>query len=206
MSDGHLNLASRPFANHAPVARTSVLLWIVAAALLVLNVSLYRGYFSGAGQEAREELRVVDRQIRDLEADLVSLQRELDGYDLEAQNEQVAFLNRKIAERTFGWSRLFEDLDTVLPADVRLERMAPRIQGREAVGLMLQGYARTEEDLLELIDALFAHPRFTNPSPTRMTSRDGQQQFGLTVTYLPGVGRAGDGEEQLSEAAPGDAE
>jgi Tfp pilus assembly protein PilN len=194
MSDGNLNLATRPFTNDAPVVRVAVLLGIAAVALLALNLSLYGSYFSGAGQDAREELEVVEQRIRDLEGDLAGLQAELSGYDLEAHNEQVEFLNQKIAERTFGWSRLFEDLDAVLPATVRLERMAPRIgsrsarRGRREVSLTLQGYARTEDGLLELIDALFAHERFEDPSPSRIATRDGQQQFNLSVVYLPEAG------------------
>ena len=194
MSEESLNLASRPFANRAPVLRAAVLLGVVAVALLALNVALYRSYFSGAGQDAREELRAVEQQIRALEKELGILQDQLGGYDLEAHNRQVEFLNRKIAERTFGWSRLFEDLDAVLPPAVRLERLTPRISERsrnadlQTVSLELRGIARGEDGLLELIDALFEHERFRNPSPSRMSSRDGEQQFSLTVTYLPDAG------------------
>lgn len=202
MRSSSLNLAQRPFSNQAPVMRAGVLLGALGLLLLVVNVISYRSYFAGAGEEARSELREVERQIASLDAALVELRRELGDYDLEAINSQVSLLNLKIAERTFGWSRLFEDLAVVLPKDVRLQRLTPRLAGqggRGAVLLTLQGVARRDEGLLTLIDALFAHPRFRDPNPSRETEREGQQQFGLTVTYLPD-------EVVPSSATPGTAE
>ena len=80
-----------------------------AVALLVLNVSLYSSYFSGAGQDAREELEVVKQQIRNLEADLAELQDELSGYDLEAHNE--AYLAKLEADGLGTVSRMSMEID-----------------------------------------------------------------------------------------------
>lgn len=188
MRSSSLNLAQRPFSNQAPVKRLGVLMGALSLLLLLVNVISYRSYFAGAGESARVDLREVDRQIASLDAALVDLRRELGDYDLAAINSRVELLNLKIAERTFGWSRLFEDLAAVLPNDVRLQRLSPRLGGqgsRGAVLLTLQGVARSDEGLLGLIDALFAHPRFRDPNPSRETEREGQQQFSLSVIYLP---------------------
>jgi len=183
-SDG-LNLAARPFSNQAPVLRVAVSLAVVAVALLVFNITSYRGYFSGSGQEARQQLVEIDGGIRALDEELTALQGELEGFDLEALNLQVGFLNLRIAERTFTWSRLFEDLGEVLPNDVRLQRLSPRVVGVGRVKLTIQGFARDDEGLLKLIDAMFAHDRFGQPSPSRESDREGQRQFNLSVIYLP---------------------
>lgn len=200
MKGGGVNLAVRPFANQAPVLRVAVLLAIAAVVLLVVNVSSYRAYFSGAGQEARQRLEEIDGQLRALHEEFEALRGELADFDLETLNSQVEFLNHRIAERSFNWSRLFEDLGEVLPANVRIERLQPRIGDGRTVQLTLQGYARSEEGLLELIDAMFAHERFQQPSPSRESEREGQQQFNLSVVYLPHAGEpvvvaAGEDEE-----------
>lgn len=199
MSFAGVNLASRPFSNQAPVLRTTIGLSVLVVTLLVVNIALYWSYFSGSGEEARAELVRLDDRIAKSEAELVELDREISGYDLEALRAQVEFLNLRIAERSFGWGRLFEDLGEVLPAQVRLERLSPSLgRFRAASGgapssvlLTIEGAAKEGEALLNFIDALFEHPRFEDPNPSRESQRQGGLRFGLTVIYKPPVkGRA----------------
>jgi Tfp pilus assembly protein PilN len=201
MSFTSVNLASRPFSNQTPVLRTALALGVVALLLVALNATLYWSYLSGSGEEARAELARLDGDISRTESRLRELDREVAGFDREAMSLQVEFLNLRIAERTFTWSRLFEDLGEVLPATVRLERLSPRLsretRGGAPTGVLLaiEGAARNDEAVLAFIDALFAHPRFENPDPSREARREGELRFSLTVTYKPPV------EEPVAEAA-----
>ena len=130
--DGSLNLARRPFVNTRPVMRVSLLLLGRSALLLLLGnvvavLELPRrarprsGTSSTAWSEPRSSAAADGSP---------SSRASLAGLDLERQNEQVAFLNQKIAERTFSWSLLFDRLAEVLPDDVRLIRLAPRQRER----------------------------------------------------------------------------
>jgi hypothetical protein len=52
----------------------------------------------------------------------------------------------------------------------------------------LQGTSRSPEAILELVDALFAHPSFFDPDLTRESFAEGQEgSFVLSVLYLPTV-------------------
>jgi Tfp pilus assembly protein PilN len=200
------NLARRPFANQAPVLRIGGLLALLAVLLLIMNVQRYRNYFAGQGEQARSQISEIDRRIESLDRQLVEQQRELAQYDVEALNQQVEFLNLRIRERTFGWSRLFQDLEAVTPADVRLERVSPRQAENDGVDaevlLTLSGVAKSEEGVLDFIDALFAHKRFINPDPASRAERDNQHDFSLSVTYLPPRrGRGADRADADSEGA-----
>lgn len=215
MSGRTPNLARRPFVNDRVIGRVAILLWGLAGLLLVGNLIVYRGYLTGT-EERREQLAEVEAAIRHERARIVELERELRGLDLERQNRQVGFLNRRIAERTFGWSDLFDRLTEVLPDDVRLQRLSPGFaDGREdrrarsrdvdgAVTLAILGEARRDEALLELLDGLFAHPSFGRPQLHRETrDRSGRLAFTLHVPYLPGDPRAVETEEpHLAAAAP----
>ncbi len=205
MKSNTLNMARRPFANQAPVLRVGVLLAVLSLTLLLFNVERYRNYFSGRGKEARHQLTEIAGQMRSLDKELVALQRQLAGYDIGSLNTRIAFLNLRIRERVFGWGRLFEDLEAVIPADVRLLRLSPRqIDGGDGdgrVALTIQGVARTEEGLLNLIDAMFDHRRFVDPSPDRQTERNNQHEFNLTVIYLP---PPADGGRRAPAASPGE--
>ncbi len=135
-----VNLAQRPFLNTRPLARVVMLLWLLGALLLAYNLWLFWGHLAGsstAGTRLADigaELDRVDSQYEELENQSQALQ-------LRSQNSQVAFLNQLIAMRTFPWSQLFEDLEEVLPLDVRLINVQPDVQRSEDLGRLLSGTA-----------------------------------------------------------------
>lgn len=191
-----LNLARQPFVNSRPVRRLVLVLWLVSAVLLVANLFLYTRHFSGQ-EERRGRLAALDELERSERQRLAELESELAAADLEWQNRQVTFLNRRIAERVFPWSRLFDRLTEALPRQVRLTRLRPHFGreerlaavagGEETVELELAAEAQTEEAILELVNALFEHPAFRSPNLESEMRRGGSSvtEFALTVTYLP---------------------
>jgi Tfp pilus assembly protein PilN len=205
MSGGIVNLARRPFVNTRPVSRIALLLWLLSAALVALNISLYWAYFSGS-TEQRARLDRVDRQVVREQAQNARLEEEVGKLDLAHQNERVLFLNDRIAERTFSWSLLFDRVAEVLPPAVRLTRLTPvgtsdkdshrtwRRQ-RQAGGaeggqivLTIGGEAKGDEALSQFVDNLFSHPAFSEPNLSRESKDDdGTIRFDLQVVYLPGV-------------------
>lgn len=199
---GSLNLARRPFINTRPVTRISILLWILGLLLLLGNVSLFWNYLSGSA-EKRAELARLEQDIQRQNETIAELQRRLASLDLEQQNRQVRFLNRRIAERTFSWSLLFDRLAEVLPDDVRLTRLAPQRRNKNAVGqdeeelqaandrvqLIIQGVSRSDEAHFEFVRRLFDHPEwFENPDLPRETRSEETNtvEFDVQATYIPG--------------------
>lgn len=210
MSDS-LNLSRRPFINSRPVLRTALLLWLVGGLLLLGNVFLFWSYLSGSSEKRAERDRLEDEVASEQKA-VSELEARLAGLDLGQQNEQVAFLNRKISERAFSWSLLFDRLAEVLPNDVRLMQLqpatiagddrpgargaqsVPAVRGRRPLGtsdrvpLIIRAEAKTDEALSEFVDNLFGHPAFDDPDWSRETREDdneGRLRFDLRVTYLP---------------------
>jgi Tfp pilus assembly protein PilN len=198
-----LNLARRPFLNSRPVVRVALLLWLLGLALLLVNLWQFLGY-RGRSADKREQIARSEAEIERQRAALARLQKTLDGFDLEAQNQKVDFLNKQIAERTFSWSQLLDRVAERLPNDVRLNRLAPLTgdktekefqrtrqtrrgaQGDE-VPLLITGETRKGEALLSFIDSLYKAP-FSYPDLTREETEEGGQlvKFELTVQYRPG--------------------
>jgi len=216
------NLAARPFVNLRPLVRAAAALWALGGLLLVVNLVLYWGHFRGT-RDLRVRLAQAQVAIGREENAIAELGDELRRREVARQNEQVAFLNRRIAERTFGWSALFERLGDVLPRDVRIYSLAPvnilprrerhdavaeRLAAEEAFTLEIAGAARNDEALLELIDALFAHPAFAAPKLSREARQEGELNFDLAVTYRarPRVaapaGETGEAARRAVPAAP----
>ena len=202
-----LNLSRRPFLNTRPVTRVALLLWGLGALLLLGNVTLFWNYLSGS-TEKREELARMEEQVEKESESVRRLETRLAGLDLEQQNEQVEFLNRKIAERTFSWSLLFDRLTETMPGNVRLIQLSPAaIAGGEdrprsrsqtaaeraaplasdRVPLIITAEAKSDEDMNRFVDNLFGHPSFSNPNFTKedRTEEGNRIRFSIQVVYLP---------------------
>jgi Tfp pilus assembly protein PilN len=206
VSVGDLNLARRPFVNGRPVTRLAVLLSLLALLLFLGNVYVYVSYVSGTG-EKRAELDKVERQKANEERRIRELSERFARLDLASQNEQVDFLNEKIAERTFSWSQLFDRLSRLMPADVRLTRLSPhgvvdaqadrrrrgappplRKKGQDdRVTLTIVGEAKSDAALLKFIDNLFSDATFLDPNLLQQTKEANKDviKFDLRVGYLP---------------------
>ena len=189
-----LNLSSQPFVNSRPVRRLVLALWCLSALLIAANLFFYARHFSG--QQARRDRLAALTEREDRESvRLVELQAQLAGFDLDWQNRQVDFLNQRIAERVFPWSRLFDRVAEALPAQVRLTNLRPQIERlsgavggpEEIVRLQVRAEASSEEAMLEFVTRLFEHPAFRDPNLASETRRErsGLTDFSLSVTYLP---------------------
>ncbi len=234
-----VNLARRPFINRRPIVRFAALLWLAGILLLGWNLRLYRGHWQGTA----ENRRLLDEALSQLETERQSrdrLARQLARIDLGEQNRKSAFLNSLISYRTFPWSALFDDLEEVLPAEVKVfsvqpvvrlatevarenrlaarrrsaaERSANRRSSRrrggttgappatederppaptdpllapDEVALQLNGQAKTEDDLIELVDRLFENPTFRRPvlGNEFLDPNEKMTGFSLSVVYL----------------------
>lgn len=203
-----LNLSRRPFLNSRPVVRAALALWLLGLALLLGNVSLFWSYLSGS-EDKRAEIAGRDAAIARQQDAIRQLEARLASFDLEQQNEKIDFLNRRIAERTFSWSLLFNRMAEVLPNDVRLQRLTPATGKRREnerlrsagvvrrdspaddgrVGLTITGVAKNDEALDQFVNRLFDHPSFgkdVNPTREVRDEETSYVAFEITVSYIPG--------------------
>jgi Tfp pilus assembly protein PilN len=114
-----LNLATHPFRNRT-------LPYLAAAMLLVLSV--FMGVYGLA------QLNTNSKQNEDLKAAIQQRQDEISRLKGEGEKvqqlltpEQKALLSashKLVANKTFGWSRLFADLEAVLPGSVSASRIS----------------------------------------------------------------------------------
>ena len=213
MSAG-VNLARRRFANLRPIRRLGIALWVIGGLLAALAVSLFWRSLFGI-ETKKEELAAIERRIAAESLRLETAQAGLRGIDLRRQNLEASYLNDRIAERTFPWSVLFEDLAEVLPREVRLFSLSPQstsrapreaaeradLRGPRRVFLQMSGAAASDEALLALLDNFFASPYFDAPSLPRETFEGDSVRFTLSVFYLPDAPRAAPRAGSASPAA-----
>jgi hypothetical protein len=190
------NLARRPFLNRRPIGRLAIALWAIGLGLALWNVRLYLQFLPGRHRSPEEQRQLV-RQIEEERATLGRLRAQVGGFDGAQMEEVAAFVNRCIAARTFSWSALFDRLSEVLPDDVRLVTLSPKVPGEragrtrsaaeaESAGVLLDvtGVARSDEALLDFIDNLFSHEQFRAPNlQSERRLERGDREFSLSVVY-----------------------
>jgi type IV pilus assembly protein PilN len=155
-----INLASEPFRNDRPVLAASLGGSIALGVLLVVLVSS----IISARSRAANLRDTVDRLSRQVQV-LSNRQAELDSALRQAGNAEVldrsVLLNTLIERKSISWTRIFADLDKVLPYNVRLIYIRlPQITSQNRVTLDMVVGAQSPEPVFEFLRRVEASPLF----------------------------------------------
>jgi Tfp pilus assembly protein PilN len=114
-----LNLASRPFRNRT-------LPYLIALVLLAVSVGGAILCFAKI-REIDQNNELAKTEIAQMEKDLQALNQKGELVQQEMSPEQRALLigaHKLVANKSFGWSKLFSDLEGVLPGSVSASRIS----------------------------------------------------------------------------------
>jgi Tfp pilus assembly protein PilN len=181
------NLASRPFLNTRPVWLVTACAGVAALILIAVNI----GFYVRSNRVLRPQIEYRNGLLaeeRALAADLSGQVSELEQVPWRSLASRVEATNVILRERAFSWLRLLDDVERVMPYDVRILRVSPSI-GPDDVELGLVVVARTREAMLEFLENLLADPSFSQPTPRREETPEQSEAPGytlaLSVRYLP---------------------
>jgi hypothetical protein len=114
-----LNLATHPFRNR-------VLPYLLAALMLVVS-SLAGVYCLSTLRDNKNKNDLLVSAIKERQTEIARLKGEGEKVQQLLTPNQKALLNashKLVANKTFGWSRLFADLESVMPVTVSASRIA----------------------------------------------------------------------------------
>ena len=153
-----LNLASRPFFNNRKFYAASLLLGLVLAGLSAANLLLYLAHRS---QSLRLNRELADQttDARRLEQEQQEIWARLQRPETEDFLNLVDYLNPLIAQRTFSWTRFLNQLENLIPHQVQIVAITPRIVESEIV-VEIFCNARSGADYIEFISRLEADADF----------------------------------------------
>jgi type IV pilus assembly protein PilN len=177
-----LNLASNALQTHRTFLAVSGLIGAVAAIFF-----LGLGWHVYSARKADEALRARVEQARREMAVLVRQHDELEQFFKRPENarlaERSAFLNTLIDEKSLNWTRMFMDLEKVLPSGVRLVSIEPRTdKGR--VHIRFQVHAANDSAKLQLLRALEGSPAFAEVQESNeIPDERGGVDINLTAVY-----------------------
>jgi hypothetical protein len=154
-----INLSSEPFRRDRP--------WIVASIALssVLLVTLgLLTYLALGGRdeslEARQEAAKAQAQL----AALTSEQSRLEAALLKPENGEViersVFLNLLLLRKGISWTRIFADLEKVVPHNVRIIQVRPRVTPNNDIYLEMVVGSQTSDPVIDMLMKLESSQQF----------------------------------------------
>ncbi len=160
-----VNLASEPFTSTRRVVAGAVTAAVLLSASLVLLVSLSL-VESGQADEMRRTISRLEAQSQSLASERARLEQVLRRPENAVVLERNLFLNELLYAKGISWTRLFDDLEQVLPYNVRLVSIRPQITGQNNQVLldMVVG-AQSEQPVIDFLVRLEQSPRFGRTTP-----------------------------------------
>jgi hypothetical protein len=181
------NLASRQFLNTRPVWLVTCTAGFLTAVFVVLNITSYLS----SNRELAPQLDRLSRlrsEYESVSAEVRGLVAEFEKVPWRSLQSRVAATNVVLREWGFSWLALLDDIEEVIPREVRLIRIGPSV-GPDEVTLSLRVVARSRDALIEFLDNLITDPRFSRPIPLREglpeESAVAGYDLSLRVTYHP---------------------
>ena len=185
-----LNLASKPFSNRS-------LPWIVTAVVIAVSlVSLI--FIVRLTSRANAQAATVETDINGLKRQEFELSQKIQAVKNSLTPEQLQTLGAAhtlVDRKHFSWSRLFADLESALPGNVRVKRIAVRDitnAGDETLAeLELTVVAKTPATVTDMIAAMdrvgIFHAELRAQNLQRGRGESGAE-YDLNVIYRPRAG------------------
>ena len=152
-----INLASQPFRRDRAMLAAS----IAVTLLLVITLGVL-GLLAVADHRQMADVRVdiarLNARLKTLNAD----QAQLDAILRKPENAEVlersVFLNDILARKGISWTRIFADLEKVLPHNVRIIQIHPTVDARNRVTLDMQVGSESPEPVIKLLQTMAQAP------------------------------------------------
>ena len=203
--NSNLNLASKPFSNRLlPWALTAIILFVSVIGLLVV-VRLTTGTKSQA-----DATQVEINNLRQQEQALLKNAEQVKSMLSPEQQQAVPAAHQLIDRRKFLWSMLLVDLESSLPPNVRVSRIAVRdvtLQGDQMIAeLELAVFAKTPATINDMISAMYQEGIF-QPELREQNLQKGRGETGteytLYVVYRPRASYAHENVAEMTGRAEG---
>jgi type IV pilus assembly protein PilN len=187
----NINLASQPYEDlRRFLLRWGLLLALVVAITIGVVSAAVTGWLRARDVNAqiaheRDAMEKTDREIG-------SAQRILEQPGNRTVRLQSQFLNELIARKAFSWTRVFTDLERMMPAHLHVVSIKPELDDENRLQIKMNVAGNSGAAAIELLRRMEESQRFVNPELTNQTvQQNGVMNFEITSLYAP-QGEAGE--------------
>jgi Tfp pilus assembly protein PilN len=159
MGQFDLNLSTRPFRGYR---LHTILLSLALIGLIAASVSQFLGFkrYSLLASQIRGQARNAQVESTALGKQLDELDAKLSRPEAVDKISEIQFLNGIIARKTFPWTRIFSDLEELMPESVHLVSLRPDVADNGSAQLHIEVRARSVQDWAKFGAALQSIPAF----------------------------------------------
>lgn len=184
-----LNLATRPYEDAGEFwIRWGSAVGVLALLTLVLVGWTVRGWMN-AGRD-RHAIAELQAQIHERDSERGSAQAYLELAANRSTRDQSQFLNGLIQRKAFSWTRVFEDLERVMPNSLHVVSLRPEINEQGQLELDMKVVGNTRAPAVELVHRMEASRHFQG-SQLVQESQAGESGGAVLATvaaiYVPDV-------------------
>jgi hypothetical protein len=154
-----INLATHPYEDAREFwTRWGLAVGVLALLTLALLSVAARGWVN-AGRD-RHSIRQLQQQIAQLDRERDDAQAFLDLPANRSTRDQSQFLNGLIQRKAFSWTRVFADLERVMPANLHVVALQPELNEDNQLQLEMKVAGDTRAGVLELVHRMEGSPHF----------------------------------------------
>jgi len=158
-----VNLASRPFRRDRAVVVGSLAVCAALVATLAVLISLIMADRAQSA-DVRGELSRLNRHILAVQAE----QAKVDAVLRQPENAEVlersVFLNELLLRKGISWTRIFADLEEIVPYNVKIIQIRPSVHD-QVVSLDMAVGSESPGPVIDLMRAFGDSKIFSNPQP-----------------------------------------
>jgi type IV pilus assembly protein PilN len=184
-----INLASRPYED----SRQFWTYWATGLGLLALVTALLifmaaTGYVR-AGHD-RQELDKLQSQIAAYDREKAEAEAVLNQPQNRELREQSQFLNQLFERKSFSWTRVFEDLEQVMPAHLHVISIHPESADNNNIEIKLVVGGDSQVQALDLVRKMekskhFKQTRINREVQQEQSPNSDRVQFEIEAAYTP---------------------
>lgn len=181
-----INLASHPYEDARQFWQRwgTGLIALAAVALLAVSYTGWEVYKAHRDESAIESIR---KGIAGYDQKVSQAQAILDRPENRAMRERSAYLNNLFQQKAFSWTKVFEELERVMPPRLHVVSIKPEMEDNQ-LQLKLVVASDSRERALELVRKMEDSQRFQQTHIDQETHRLGQGseevQFDISSHYV----------------------
>ncbi len=183
-----INLATHPYEDAREFwARWGLGVGLLGVLTLVLITLAVHGWVK-AGRD-RQSIRHLQQQIEEKDRERAQAQAFLELEINRSTRDQSQFLNGLIQRKAFSWTRVFEDLERVMPTSLHVVSLKPELNDQNQLELEMKVAGDNRAAAIELVHRMEGSTHFQGAQLTSENTDSGTGGTGvaavIVAVYVP---------------------
>ncbi len=188
----NINLATHPYEDvKSFIARwgtVTLIFALLSGALVYYSIHNWR-----ASADVNRQISRLRQQMTKLDEERNAAIKTLNEPANKAVVEQSRFLNDAIQRKALSWTRIFMDLERIMPNQLHVVAIKPELNNQNQLLLHLQVAGSSREKAIELVRRMEESPTFKNTAllseqMNKDRTKADSVEFEITSVYVPAAG------------------